>query len=102
MKKTIALFLRPGSRWDPARPVREQAYWDDHARFVDALFDAGLVTLAGPFADGSGALVILSAESVEAARAIYRDDPWSRHDVLVTSDVKEWTIFLDGRDKPRP
>jgi hypothetical protein len=70
-KKTESVFLRPGPWWDPAKPVREQAYWDEHARFVDAMFDAGDVVLAGPFADGSGALVILRAESVGAARAVY-------------------------------
>jgi hypothetical protein len=55
MKKAIAVFfLRRGSQWNPDKPVREQAYWDDHARFMDALFGAGLVILAGPFADDSG------------------------------------------------
>jgi uncharacterized protein YciI len=97
--KTIAVFLRPGSKWNPDLPVREQAYWDDHARFMDSLFEAGTVRLGGPFADGSGSMVILKAESPEAARAIFREDPWARQDVLVASEVKEWTIFLDGRDK---
>jgi uncharacterized protein len=99
MKKTVAVFQHPGSRWNPDRPVREQAYWDDHARFMDALFDAGAVILGGPFADGSGSMVILAAESVEAARAIFQQDPWTQQDVLVAAEVKEWTIFLDARDK---
>ena len=38
MKKTIAVFMRHGSRWDSDKSVREQAYWDDHAQFMDALF----------------------------------------------------------------
>ena len=80
-------------------PVREQAYWDEHARFMDVLFEAGTVILGGPFADGSGSMVILAAESPESARAIFREDPWAREDVLVADEVKEWTIFLDGRDK---
>jgi len=79
--------------------VREQAYWDDHARFIDGLFDAGEIILAGPFADGSGSMVILVAESVETAQATFQADPWALHDVLVAHEVKEWTIFLDGRDK---
>ena len=99
MKKTIAVFLRPGSQWNPDLPVREQAYWDEHARFMDHMFEAGTVIMGGPFADGSGSMVILTAESAEAARAIYRGDPWEQHDVLVASEVKEWTIFLDGRNK---
>ena len=97
MKKTIAVFLRHGSQWNRDLPVREQAYWDEHARFMDALFEAGTVILAGPFADGSGSMAILSAESEAAARAIYREDPWTQHDVLVAGEVKEWTIFLDAR-----
>lgn len=99
MKKTVVVFLRPGSRWNPDRPVREQAYWDDHARFMDALFDAGEVILGGPFADGSGSMVILAAESVESARAIFQRDPWTQRDVLVAAEVKEWAIFLDARNK---
>ncbi len=99
MKKTIAVFFRPGSRWNPDLPVREQAYWDDHARFMDVLFEAGEVMMGGPFADGSGSMVILAAESVEAARAIFQQDPWAHQDVLVTAEVKEWTIFLDARGK---
>jgi len=99
MKKMIAVFLRHGARWNSRLPVREQAYWDDHARFMDALFDAGKVILGGPFADGSGSMVILLAESVEAARAIFQDDPWARQDILIADQIKEWTIFLDARDK---
>ena len=79
--------------------MREQAYWDEHAQFVDDLFDRGVILLAGPFApDGTGALVILNVESVEEARDIYANDPWAHHDILLTADAKEWTIFLDARD----
>jgi uncharacterized protein YciI len=97
MMKTIAVFLRPGARWNLDLPVREQAYWGEHARFMDELFDAGTVILAGPFADRSGSMVILVAESTEAAMAIFREDPWAHQDILVAVEAKEWTIFLDGR-----
>ena len=99
MKKAIVVFMRMGSNWNPAKSVREQAYWDDHARFMDSLFEAGKIILAGPFADGSGSMVILRAESVEAARATFQDDPWTQHDILVAGDVKAWTIFLDAGGK---
>ena len=97
MTTYYAALLRPGALWDPARPVREQPFWDEHARFMDALFDAGLVVLGGPFADGSGSLVVLAAESADRVRETFREDPWTRHDVLAVADVKEWTIFLDAR-----
>jgi uncharacterized protein len=97
-----AVFLRPGSRWDPHKGVREQPSWDEHARYMDALFAKGLVILGGPFADRSGSMVILDVESAEHARTLYRDDPWTMHDILVVADVKEWMIFLDARTKEAP
>ena len=99
MTSHVAVFLRHGSRWDPAKPVREQAYWDEHARFMDALFDAGEVILGGPFADDSGTMVILATSSVAAAKKILADDPWAHHDILSAHEFKEWTIFLDARTR---
>ena len=99
MKKAIVIFQRRSSQWNPDKPVREQALWPEHARFVDSLFEAGKVIMAGPFADDSGSMVIMAVESVEAARAIFQDDPWAQHDILVAGEVKEWTIFLDSRDR---
>jgi uncharacterized protein YciI len=101
VKKTVALFLRPGPNWDPSKAVREQQFWDEHARFVDDLFARGVVMLAGPFApDGTGALVILNVETAGEARAIYAEDPWAHHQILLTVEAKEWTIFLDSASKP--
>ena len=74
----VALIMKPGPNWNPEKGVREQADWDEHARFVDDLFDRGLVKLAGPFVpEGTGALVILNVETTEEARALYANDPWA-------------------------
>jgi uncharacterized protein len=99
MKTYYAALLRPGSLWDSSKPVREQQFWDEHARFIDALFDEGKIILAGPFADRSGSLVIVAADNSEQVWEMYRSDPWTEHDVLVVYDVKEWTIFLDARER---
>jgi len=98
VKKVVALFLQPGPNWDLSKGIREQQFWDEHAQFVDDLFDRGLVMLAGPFApDGTGALVILNVETANEARAIYSADPWAHQQILLTADAKEWTIFLECR-----
>ena len=99
MTTYYAAFLRPGSRWDPDKPVREQPLWDEHARYMDALFETGVVVLGGPFVDRSGSMVILEAGSATEARDLYRGDPWTVHDILVVAEVKGWTIFLDGRSR---
>lgn len=94
-----AVVMRPGTLWDPTKATREQVFWDEHARYIDALFELGAIVLAGPFADRSGSMLIVNARDNAHAREMFREDPWTVHDVLVTGDVKEWTIFLDGRDR---
>ena len=97
----VALIMKPGPKWDPTKGVREQEYWDDHARFVDDLFDRGLIMLAGPFVpEGTGALVILNVETTEEAQALYANDPWAHQGILHIADAKEWTIFLDATKSP--
>ena len=44
-------------------------------------------------------MVILDVGSVQAAREIFQNDPWAQKDILVAADFKEWTIFLDARDR---
>jgi uncharacterized protein YciI len=93
-----AAFLKPGSAWDVTKPTREQPFWDDHARYMDALFETGVIVLGGPFADRSGSMVIFKADNADQVREMFREDPWTLKDVLKVADVKEWPIFLDGRE----
>ena len=103
MKKTIAVTLKPGPNWDHSKGVREQAYWDEHARFIDDLFARGVIMMVGPFTpEGTGALAVLDVNTAEKARAVYANDPWARKDILLVEDAREWTIFLDARDAAMP
>lgn len=92
--------MSPGSAWDPAQGSRGQRLWDEHAVFMDDLFARGLIELAGPLADGSGALSVVRSDSVDEVRLWFEADPWTVHDVLPVQSVQEWTIFLDGRTAP--
>jgi uncharacterized protein YciI len=102
MATTLFLVFRnPGPAWVQGLPTRQQPQWDLHANFVDQLFDQGRIVLAGPYADFSRALIIVNAQDAEEARGLFRDDPWTRHGILVDSEVIEWTVFLDSRHKAR-
>jgi uncharacterized protein YciI len=92
--------MEPGSRWDPSEGSRTQPWWTEHAAFMDDLSARGLIELAGPLADGGGALVVVRAESVDDVREWFSADPWSVHDVCPVTDVRQWTIYLDGRSAP--
>lgn len=92
-------LLRPGALWDPGKTTREQPFWDEHATFMDSLFETGVIILGGPFADRTGSMVIVTADSAAQVWEMFRTDPWTEHDVLVVGDVKEWIIFLDARER---
>jgi uncharacterized protein YciI len=93
----IVVRMEPGSGWDPSVGSRDQRLWDEHAAFMDDLFARGLIELAGPLADGSGAVTVVRSDSVDEVRAWFESDPWTVHDVLPVREVSEWTIFLDDR-----
>jgi uncharacterized protein YciI len=92
----FVVFRNAGPKWLKDRPARQQPYWTEHAAFVDGLFDQGKILLAGPFDDGSGALLIVSVENQEAAEALFEDDPWTGQGILRTGDVKAFQIFLNA------
>ena len=97
MSTLFLVFRDPGPSWVPGVPTRQQPLWDDHAVFMDSLFEEGRVVLAGPYADYRRALVIVEARDAQEASALFRADPWEKAGILVLSEIVEWTIFLDSR-----
>lgn len=101
MSNTLFLVFRnPGPAWVRGLSSREQPLWDEHAEFMDRLFDKGRIVLGGPYADCSRVLLIVKAVDRDEAAALFRDDPWTSRDILIDSEVIEWTIFLDSRQHP--
>jgi len=96
----VAIFLvvlvRSGPEWDASRPLEDQSGWDEHAKFMDGLVDAGFIVLGGPLADELRVAHAVEAESEEAVRATLARDPWSGTHLRVGS-IDPWTIRLDAR-----
>jgi uncharacterized protein YciI len=90
------VLRRSGPRWEPSRPVEEQAGWPAHAAFMDGLVASGFVVLGGPLGDEQRVVLAVEAESEDAARAALALDPWSDTHLIVDS-IDAWTIRLDGR-----
>ncbi len=89
--------LTRGGPWDWSRDLREQSGWDEHARFMDGLVDAGFVVLGGPLEGDREVLLIIEAESVDAIRQRLAEDPWAMSGMLRPARVERWTVLLDGR-----
>jgi uncharacterized protein YciI len=96
----VAIFhvvvLRSGPEWDASRPLEEQSGWDAHASFMNGLVDDGFIILGGPLADEYRVVHVVEAESEEAVRARFAQDPWSETHLHVDA-VEPWTLRLDGR-----
>lgn len=83
LDKPDALELRMATRPD------HLAFWQDN--------DAALV-LAGPYLDTDqkpcGSLLVIKAESAEAARALMARDPYSKAGLFVSVDIRPWNWAL--------
>jgi hypothetical protein len=60
--RLFAVVRDRGSAWDAAVTMEEQPGWGDHARFMDALEDAGFVVLGGPLGEDERFLLIVRAK----------------------------------------
>jgi uncharacterized protein YciI len=93
-----AVIREPGPAWDADRSMREQAGWDEHAAFMDALAAEGFVVLGGPLGDARGhALHIVDAADEQEVRRRFAEDPWSDH-MLRIARIDLWTILLEAPD----
>jgi uncharacterized protein YciI len=88
----------PGPAWDRSRSRREQAGWDEHAAFMDALTDEGVILLGGPVGTGDGdyALLVMAAENETELRSRLAADPWA-DSVLAIERVEPWVVWLGAR-----
>ncbi len=95
----VFIVERPtGDDWIPGRGPREQPLWDEHAQFMDALFDRGAIVLGGPLVDGSGAVLVMEATDDDDVRRQLAPDPWIVDaDVLRVGEIRKWRLYLDSR-----
>ena len=93
--------LPNGPEWIDGNDAREQPLWDEHAAFMDALFDAGHVVLGGRLKDETGALLVMDADREAHVRELLAPDPWCvDRDMLRVGEIRPWKIFLDARTRP--
>ncbi len=96
MSRRIVVFTKAGSNRLPGMPSQEQPLWPEHKEFMNDLYYRGLIYIAGPWVDGSGAMVVMNADSPEAAMDILREDPWAIHDNLVPDRAMAWDVMMNS------
>jgi uncharacterized protein len=74
------------------RTDRRDEVRPEHRSFLSGLERSGSLLASGPWADGPpGALLLVSAQSAEAAERLLDDDPFRREGLISGRTVREWT-----------
>jgi uncharacterized protein YciI len=97
-RELYVVRLERGGPWDWSRGLREQEGWDEHARFMDGLVADGFIILGGPLEGDRETLHVVDAESEDALRARFAEDPWAENGMLTVKSVEQWTILLSPDD----
>lgn len=61
-----------------------------HREWLSQQVEAGAILSVGPFVDGSGALLLVSAPDEDTARALIAEDPHCRRKLVAEITVSEW------------
>jgi len=96
VRQLLLVYQEHGGSWDWSKSLREQASFDEHARFVDGLVEEGFIVLGGPL-DERDALLVVQNESEASIRARFATDPWIETGMLTITAIRPWTILLEGR-----
>ncbi|MCK8612543.1 YciI family protein [Gordonia sp. C13] len=74
----------------PAKAALRDQHRPLHREWLGEENKAGNVLVAGPYPDGSGALIIISAADLEAAEAFLANDPFQAHQAVDAVRIDEW------------
>ena len=88
--------VQRGGPWDFARDMREQEGWDEHARYMDRIFEEGFVLQVGPLEGDRETLWIVEGDSEEAVRGRMAEDPWSANGMLRPVRIERRTLVLEA------
>jgi len=98
----FAVIRDAGPTWTDGKGAFEQPGVDDHAAFMIALADEGIVLFAGPLAGSEHgrirALLIVNTDNEAVIHDRLAADPWAQAQRLVTTSVEPWNLFV-GADR---
>jgi uncharacterized protein YciI len=94
----FAVTREAGPAWIDGKGSFEQPAVNDHAAYMNALADDGVVVFAGPLAGSEHGhirvLLIVSADNEDEIRGRLADDPWARTERLITSSIESWSLLV--------
>lgn len=68
----------------------------EHRAHLAELHDQGVLRASGPLTEPDGALLIIEAESAQAALDALAGDPFQREGVVADAAARSWNIVIGG------
>ena len=65
-----------------------------HLEYLNELNTQGKLAMAGPLADGTGAIVVYRAADVAEAQGLVANDPYTAGAVTTDSTLREWNVVI--------
>ena len=100
---TFAVIREAGPGWHDGG-IYEQPAVDEHATFMNALADQGVVLFGGPLAGTEHGrvrvLLIVNAQDEDEIHRRLADDPWIPTEQLVTVCIEPWQILVGSERFP--
>jgi uncharacterized protein YciI len=100
----FAVNREAGPAWLEGKGAFDQPGVSDHAAFMDALADEGVILFAGPLAgtEGGRIRVLLIADTTNEVDILQRlaDDPWELAERITTTSIEPWTLLVGAHRLP--
>ena len=78
----------------PEGQAKRQIHRSAHLASLELLNHEGKVVIAGPFTDQAGSLIIIEAESLEEAKRIAYNDPYTAHGIFERVEIHPFRQIL--------
>ena len=86
---TSIQYLQDAAIVDAHRPA--------HRAYLTGLLEKGQLFASGPYADGSGALIVYEADTPDAAEALLKADPFHAAGVFLTWTMRPWKVVFQTK-----
>ena len=84
----------------PEGAARRKLHRPEHLAKLDVLASENRVILAGPLTDGTGSLIVISAESLAEAEALAKNDPYTVNGVFERVEVHPFMQVFPNESSP--
>jgi uncharacterized protein YciI len=79
-------------------PEKVQSIRPVHRQYLTQLRERGQLAVAGPFTDGTGALIVYEAASADEAEKLIHDDPFHKNGIFLKYVLRPWNPVMANRE----